>query len=124
MDLFSKKYYDTKKSIFITDNEFKEKFVDITLEDFPLFIPFKILCKASTKLEEYKSGKGFFESLFLERGDNEVKFQDTPEFSKDLPPYFDNGDFIINLFSQFNKEKFEKILNDIPNRIDKYEASC
>ena len=124
MELFSKKYYDAKKGIFIPNNEFTEKFIDITLEDFPLFIPFKVLCKVSTKLEEYKSCKGFFESLFLERGDTEVKFEDTPEFSKDLPQYFDDGDYVMNLFSQFNKEEFENFLNEIPNWTDKYEGKC
>ena len=73
------------------------------------------MCKVSTKLEEYKSKKGFFESLFLERGDSEVKFQDTPEFSKNLPPYFDNADYIISLFSQFNNEEFENVDSDQTN---------
>ena len=124
LELFTKKYYDEKKGIFLPNSDFKEKFADVTFEDFPLYIPFKILCKVSTKLEEYKSKKGFFESLFLERGDSEVKFQDTPEFSKNLPPFFDNADYIISLFSQFNKEEMENFLDDIPNWTDKYEASC
>ena len=124
MELFSKKYYDGKKGVFLPNSEFQNKLAEVTLDDFPLFIPFKVLCKVSTKLEEYKSCKGFFESLFLERGDTEVKFEDSPEFSKNLPPYFDDGDFVMNLFSQFNKGDFESFLNDIPNWTDKYEANC
>ena len=124
MELFSKKYYDGKKGLFLPNSEFQNKITELTLEDFPLFIPFKVLCKVSTKLEEYKSCKGFFESLFLERGDTEVKFEDSPEFSKNLPPYFDDGDFVMNLFSQFNKADFESFLNDIPNWNDKYEGNC
>ena len=124
IELFTKKYYDEKNGVFIPNSEFTEKFVDMTFDDFPLFIPFKVLCKVSSKLEEYKRDKGFFESLFLDRGDTEVKFQDNPEFSKNLPAYFDDGDYVISLFSQFNKEEIENFLNNIQNWTDKYEASC
>ena len=61
----------------------------------------------STQFEEYKRDKGFFESIFLNRGDTEVKFNENPEFSNNIQNYFNNGDYVMNLFSQFNKEDFE-----------------
>ena len=124
MELFSKKYYDEKKGIFIPDSEFKLKYVDKMFEDCPLFIPFKVLCDVSSKLEEYKRDKGFFESLFLDRGDTKVKFEESIEFSKDIPKYFNDGDYVMNLFSQFNKEDIENFLNEIQNWGHKYEANC
>ena len=123
LELFSKQYYDQKKGIFLPNSEFKLKYVELNLEDCPLFIPFKVLCCVSTKLEEYKRDKGFFESLFLDRGDTEVKFEESAEFSNNIPKYFNDGDYVMNLFSQFNKEDFEIFLNEIQNWSHKYEAN-
>ena len=124
MELFTKEYYDEKKGVFIPQDKFKYKYEEVYFDDCPLFIPFYVLCNISSKLEEYKSEKGFFESLFLERGDTEVKFEESPEFSKDIPPYFKDGDYVMNLFSQLKKEEFETFLNDLQTWNKKYEGSC
>ena len=97
MELFTKEYYDEKKGVFIPQDKFKYKYEEVYFDDCPLFIPFYVLCNISSKLEEYKSEKGFFESLFLERGDAQVKFQEVPEFSKTIPEYFNNGDYVLVL---------------------------
>ena len=124
MEKISKEYRDDKKAVFQPQSIFKHKYVDMTFDDCPLFIPFYVLCNASSKLEEYKSQKGFFESLFIERGDSEVKFEELAEFSKNIPEYFNNGDYTMNLFTQFNKEDIEQFLNDIQSWSLKYEATC
>ena len=124
MEIISKEYRDDKKAIFLPQSNFKLKYIDIIFEDCPLFIPFYVLCNINSKLEEYKTQKGFFESLFTERGDTEVKFEEIPEFSKNIPQYFNNGDYTMNLFSQFNKEDIENFLNDVQNWSLKYEAGC
>ena len=124
MELFTKLYTDEKKGFFIPQKTFKRKYAEEIFKDCPLFIPFTILCKMTTKLEEYKKDKGFFESLFLNRGDTEVKFSENPEFSKNIPNFFDNGDYVMNLFSQFNKEDFENFLNEMQNWSHKYECTC
>ena len=123
MELFSKEYTDEKKGFFIPQKSFKRIYAEETFKDCPLFIIFEIL-KMTTQLEEYKVNKGFFESLFLNRGDTEVKFSENPEFSSKNPNYFDNGDYVMNLFSQFNKEDFENFLNEIQNWPHKYEYNC
>ena len=64
MEKISKEYRDDKKAIFQPQSIFKHKYVDMTFDDCPLFIPFYVLCNVSSTLEEYKSQKGFFESLF------------------------------------------------------------
>ena len=124
MEIISKEYRDDKRAIFLPQSNFKLKYIDIIFEDCPLFIPFYVLCNINSKLEEYKTQKGFFESLFTERGDTEVKFEEIPEFSKNIPQYFNNGDYTMNLFSQFNKEDIENFLNDVQNWSLKYEAGC
>ena len=124
MEKISKEYRDDKKAIFQPQSIFKHKYVDMTFDDCPLFIPFYVLCNVSSTLEEYKSQKGFFESLFIERGDTEVKFEELAEFSKNIPQYFSNGDYTMNLFTQFNKEDIEIFLSDIQNWSLKYEATC
>ena len=124
MELFTKEYYDEKKGVFIPTKSFKFKYVETNFEDCPLFIPFFVLCNISSKLEEYKTQKGFFENLFVERGDTEVKFEESPEFSKNIPQYFNNGDYVMNIFTQFNKDDFLGFINDIQNWSHKYEASC
>ena len=124
MELFTKLYTDEKKGFFIPQKTMKRKYAEETFKDCPLFIPFTILCKMTTKLEEYKKDKGFFESLFLNRGDTEVKFTENPEFSKNIPNFFDNADYVMNLFSQFNKEDFENFLAEMENWTHKYEYTC
>ena len=124
MQLFTKQYYDEKKGVFLPQSFYKYKYVETDFEDCPLFIPFFVLCNVNSKLEEYKTQKGFFESLFIERGDTEVKFEESAEFSKNIPQYFNNGDYVMNIFTQFNKDDFIEFINDIQNWSHKYEASC
>ena len=124
MELFTKEYTNESKGFFMPQKSFKRVYAEEVLKDCPLFVIFTILCNISTQLEEYKVDKGFFESLFLNRGDTEVKFTENPEFSSNIPKYFNNGDYVMNLFSQFNKEDFENFLNEIQNWSHKYESSC
>ena len=85
---------------------------------------FFVLCNVNSKLEEYKTQKGFFESLFTERGDTEVKFEESAEFSKNIPQYFSNGDYVMNIFTQFNKDDILDFMKDINNWSHKYESNC
>jgi len=124
MELFTKEYTDESKGFFMPQKYFKRIYAEEVFKDCPLFVIFTVLCNISTQLDEYKVDKGFFESLFLNRGDTEVKFTENPEFSSNLPKYFNNGDYVMNLFSQFNKEDFENFLNEIQNWSHKYEGSC
>ena len=124
MELFTKEYTDEKKGFFISQKTFKRKYAEELFQDCPLFVVFSTICNMTTKLEEYKKEKGFFESLFLNRGDTEVKFEEIPEFSNNIPNFFNNGDYVMNIFSQFNKEDFENFLNEIQNWPHKYEYTC
>ena len=124
MELFIKEYTDESKGFFIHQKNFKRKYAEELFKDCPLSVIFNTICKMSSQLEEYKSKKGFFESLFLERNDTEVKFVENQEYLNNIPNYFNNGDYVMNLFSQFNKEDFENFLNDIQNWQHKYEYSC
>jgi hypothetical protein len=123
MELFTKEYTDEKKGFFVSQKTLKRKYAEEKFKDCPLFVIFTTLIKMTTQLEEYKKNKGFFESVFLQRNDTEVEFKENPEFLK-IPNFFDNGDYVINLFSQFNKEDFETFLNEIQNWPHKYEYSC
>ena len=123
MELFTKEYTDEKKGFFVSQKSLKRKYAEEIFKDCPLYVIFTTLIKMTTQLEEYKKNKGFFESLFLQRNDTEVEFKENPDFLK-IPNYFDNGDYVMNLFSQFNKEDFETFLNDIQNWPHKYEYSC
>ena len=124
MELFIKEYTNEKKGFFIHQKTLKRKYAEEIFKDCPLFVIFSTLINMSTQLEEYKKDKGFFESLFLNRGDTEVKFEENPEFANNVPNFFNDGDYVMNLFSQFNKEDFENFLNDIQNWSHKYEYTC
>ena len=124
MELFTKEYTNESKGFFVDQKTLKRKYAEETFKDCPLFVIFSTICKMSTQLEEFKSKKGFFESLFLERNDTEVKFVENQELLNNVPNFFNNGDFVMNLFSQFNKEDFETFLNDIQNWAHKYEYTC
>jgi hypothetical protein len=46
------------------------------------------------------------------------------EDNSNIPEYFDNGDYVMDLFCSFNKNEFESLLNEVQNWPYKYEYNC
>ena len=127
---FGKKYRDEKNLIFLEEkNFFSEKFFEHEFKSCPLFICFKYICKASTQLDELGFSKGFFESIILQNFSKDVILIEKEGDENDieswkLPSYFDDDDYVLNLFSSYDNEKFLMLLNETQNWIPKYEYNC
>ena len=125
--LFSKKYKDEKNCIFLPDEKFSKKFFEHIFESCPLYICFKYICNISTQLDELGYSKGFFESILIENISKEIIMIEKEENNNEntnIPEYFDNGDYVMDLFCSFNKNEFENLLNDAQNWPHKYEYYC
>ena len=128
MNIIKKKFYNEKNLTFLSEEKnFSEKIFEHTFNSCPLYICFKYICKASTQLDELGYKKGFFESILIQNFSKDVimieKEEDDIE-SWEIPNYFINGDYVLNLFSSYEKEKFENLFNESQNWIYKYEYNC
>ena len=130
MNLFIKKYRSEKNLTFLSEkNNFSEKIFEHTFKSCPLYICFKYICNASTQLDELGFSKGFFESILIQHFSKDIiiiekEDNESEKESWEIPNYFIDGDYVIDLFSSFEKYKFENLLNDAQNWIHKYEYNC
>ena len=125
--ILSKKYKDEKNGIFLPDDKFSKKFGEHIFKSCPLYICFKYICNISTQLDELGHSKGFFESLLIENYSKDVIMIEKDENNNDksnIPEYFNNDDYIMDLFCSFNKNEFENLLNEAQNWPHKYEYTC
>ena len=126
MALFSKKYKDEKNFLFLPNNKFSKKLMEHIFKNCPLYICFKYICYSSTQLDELGYSKGFFESILIENISKEIimiEKDDNNEISN-IPDYFINENYIMNLFSSFDKNGLEILLNEAQNWPHKYEYNC
>ena len=97
-----------------------------TFKSCPLYICFKYICNASTQLDELGFSKGFFESILLQNFSKDVIIieKESDKESWQIPNYFIDENYVLDLFSSFEETKFENLLNDCQNWIHKYEYNC
>ena len=130
LNLFIKKYRDEKNLIFLSEkNHFSEKIFEHIFNACPLYVCFKYLCKASTQLDELGYSKGFFESILIQNISKDVIIIEKEGDENDIeswriPDYYINEEYILDLFSSYDKEKFENLLNETQSWINKYEYNC
>ena len=113
MILFEKEF---KKSLYFRspeefDNIFiNEKDIKSTL---PLTLIFHYIFNPKTIIREYPHWKSFFETIFTMRGDyNLVLLYDKLEIDK-IPKYFNDFDYVNNLFNNYNKNDLDLFLKGI-----------
>ena len=128
MNIIIKKFRNEKNLTFLSEEKnFPEKIFEHVFNSCPLFICFKYICKASTQLDELVYKKGFFESILIQNFSKDVimieKENDDIE-SWEIPNYFVDEDYVLNLFSSYEKQNFENLLNESRNWIYKYEYNC
>ena len=127
MNLFIKKYNNEKNLTFLSEEKnFSEKFFEHEFKSCPLYICFKYICNASTQLDEFGFSKGFFESILLQNFSKDVIIieKESDKESWQIPNYFIDENYVLDLFSSFEETKFENLLNDCQNWIHKYEYNC
>ena len=113
MALFEKEF---KKGLYFKspeefDNIFiNEKDIKSTL---PLTLIFHYIFNPKTKIREYPHWKSFFETIFTMRGDyNLVLLYDDIDIDK-IPKYFNDFDYVNNLFNNYNKNELDVFLKSI-----------
>ena len=123
MKIFQKKYRDEKRGIFLSDEKFQKKFFEHIFKSCPLYICFKYICNSSTQLDELGYSKGFFQSILIDIISKEIIMLEK-EDNSNIPEYFDNGDYVMDLFCSFNKNDLNDFLNGIHKWSHKYEYDC
>ena len=113
MDLFEKEF---KKGLYFRppeefDNIFiNEKDINSTS---PLTLIFHYIFNPKTIIREYPHWKSFFETIFTMRGDyNLVLLYDKLDIEK-IPKYFNDFDYVNNLFNNYNKNDLDLFLKSI-----------
>ena len=124
---------DERYSTFINeyqkDNYFmgKEQFENIFIDEkdinvkSPLTIIFHYIFNPKTLLDD--SGKNFFETVYSKRGDQNYSMIYKESELNEVPKYFDDFNYINNLFNNFDEKELNSFLEDIKNwkKIFKYE---
>ena len=123
MKIFQKKYRDEKKGTFLSDDKFSKIVFEHIFKSCPLYICFKYICNSSTQLDELGYSKGFFESILIDAVSKEIIMIEKEENSN-IPEYFDNGDYVMDLFCSFNRKELNDFLNGIHKWSHKYEYDC
>ena len=131
LKLFSKKYKNEKEFKFLSNEIYSKKFISHIFKSCPLYICFKYICNASTQLDELGYSKGFFESILLENVTEEIMMIEKDEFNDDdnkfnhkIPDYFNNEDYVMDLFCSYDQNELENFLSEAQNWIHKYEYDC
>ena len=123
MKIFQKKYRDEKRGTFLSDEKFSKIIFEHIFKSCPLYICFKYICNSSTQLDELGYSKGFFESILIDIISKEIIMIEK-EDNSNIPEYFDNGDYVMDLFCSFNKSDLNDFLNGIYKWSHKYEYDC
>ena len=106
---FQKDIFFMKKDFF--DNTFiKESNID---KFSPLTLIFHFIFNPETEISQYPFKKCFFESIFQLRGDKNIKINYSPNDLKQVPKYFNNFNYVNNLFNNFNENDLNNFLNEI-----------
>ena len=113
MDSFKKEF---KKGLYFKDiEEFDNIFInekDINSNS-PLTIIFHYIFNPTTIIRKYPHWKSFFETIFTMRGDyNLVLLYDKLDIDK-IPKYFNDFDYVNNLFNNYNKIDLDLFLKGI-----------
>ena len=113
MELFEKEF---KKGLYFrAPEEFDNIFInekDINSTS-PLTLIFHYIFNPKTIIREYPHWKSFFETIFTMRGDyNLVLLYDKLDIDK-IPKYFNDFDYVNNLFNNYNKNDLDLFLKSI-----------
>ena len=106
---FRKDIFFMKKDFF--DNNFiKESEID---KFSPLTLIFHFIFNPETKIMQLPPKKSFFESIFQQRGDKNIKINYSPNDLKLVPKYFNDFTYVNNLFNNFNEIELNNFIEEI-----------
>ena len=107
----------TEKEInFLPENKFEYTIINENLNiNAPLTLIFHFIFNPNTICENFEYKKSFFENIFLLRGDNPINLNYNQEQKKQIPKFFDDLDYVNNLFNEINETDLNNFLNEIKN---------
>ena len=94
------------------DNEF--------LSNTPASYIYNLLINPETVIDELGKGKGFFESMYINRNDKDIKLIfDKPKEENgvenlEVPKFYSDIDYACNLFTDVKEEDLNELLEEIP----------
>ena len=114
MNLFEKEF---RKDIFFMKKDFFDNtFIKEEIDKFsPLTLIFHFIFNPETKILQLSPQKSFFESIFQQRGDKNIKINYSPNDLKQVPKYFNDFNYVNNLFNNFNEIELNNFINEIKN---------
>ena len=116
MSMFEKEY-SNDPIFFLPEKEFEHCIINE--KDFgnkgPLTIVFHYIFNPYIIINQYPQKKSFFESIYIERGDININLNYEQNQKELIPIYFDNLDYIANLFYNIDETQFEDFLNEVKN---------
>ena len=95
----------------------KEEFENIFINEkninikYPLTLIFHYIFNPNTI--HIESNKNFFETIYTKRGDQDYSMTYNENDLKDIPKYFNDLNYVNNLFNNFNKNDLDTFLNGI-----------
>jgi hypothetical protein len=104
-----------KDNYFMGKEQFKNIFIDekdINVKS-PLTLIFHYIFNPKTLIDE--SGKNFFETVYTKRGDQNYSMTYDESELNEVPKYFDDFNYINNLFNNFDEKELNSFLEDIKN---------
>ena len=113
MELFEQEF---QKDIFFMRNDFFDNtFIkEDELDKFsPLTLIFHFIFNPETVISQFPYKKSFFESIFELRGDKNIKINYSPNDLKQVPKYFNDFNYVNDLFNNFNENNLNNFLNEI-----------
>ena len=116
MNIFEKEY-SNDPIFFLREKEFDYCIInekDLGIEG-PLTIIFHYIFSPYTMIKQFPQKKSFFENIYIQRGDINVNIN-YEQYQKELIPiYFDDLDYVANLFYNIEEEELEDFLSEIEN---------
>ena len=107
----------TEKEInFLPENKFEYTIINENLNiNAPLTLVFHFIFNPQTICENFEYKKSFFENIFFLRGDNPINLNYNQNQKKLIPKFFDDLDYVNNLFNNINEHELNNFLNEIKN---------
>lgn len=110
MNRFTSTYYN--REYFLPIESFKQTHIDETLTTCPPCVVFNYIFNQNTIIDEFQHDKGFYESIYMDRNDMNIVVDIDEEFNKS-PQFFNDIDYVINLFTNYDKNELSSLLSSI-----------
>ena len=110
-DIYKEEKYSMKKPDFYSANYVKNEF----LSNMPVYFVADLFFNPNRIIDSLNQNKGFFESIFLNRGDIDLTTNIDNDYDKDIPDYYKDCDLGNTLFSEIDDNNLDNFLKDVEN---------